>query len=99
MRTYEILYLLKARVPPYLWATSNHFVYAIVADFISISAWHFLKLAHRLCVMSLKRSSIIVDHLKKVWFKQIALLRGSHWVESIFQDNIQVLLPTKLSLL
>lgn len=80
LRRYETICLLTRIAPPYLWATTNHFVYAIAADFICISAWHLGKLAHRLCVVSLKRSNIMDDHFKtKVWFKQIALLTGNHW--------------------
>lgn len=80
LNTYETIYLLKTIVPLYLWATTNHFVYAIAADFICISAWQFCKLAYRLCDVSLKWSNIMDGHFKKkVWFKKIALFKGNHW--------------------
>lgn len=64
-RTRETIDVLKITALPYLWATTNYFVYAIAADFICISAWQFCKLAHRLCVVFLKRSNIMDDHFKK----------------------------------
>lgn len=66
--------------PSYLWVTTNHFVYAIAADFICISAWHFCKLTHKLCVVSLKRSNLMDDPFKEEKFvlRFVPLLKGNH---------------------